>query len=137
MLLEISASLRKLSLNEFFPDKVAVRRSANSNEFLQRNFSVIKIKLFYLTLCKKGTLEYFLIVALEHYRLVKSKRHRTVFYNNNFSMKFKVKQYIKAASFLLKLSSFYKHGESANCIQSCIETNEIVSALRQKFYIRN
>ena len=39
---------------KFFPYKVTVRKPENSNESLQRNFSEMKFKLFYLISCEKN-----------------------------------------------------------------------------------
>ena len=60
-------SLWKLSVRELFPNKVTVNRPSNNNEFLQWNFSEIKLKMSYLASSKKKFSEYFLMVAPKHY----------------------------------------------------------------------
>ena len=54
-------------MREFFPNKVAVSRATNNNEFLQTNFSEVKFKVFYLGSSEKKFSEYFVMVAPEHY----------------------------------------------------------------------
>ena len=44
-----------------------------------------------------------------------------VFDNDSFFIMFNIKQLIKTSCFLLKLSCFDKHGESAKRTQSCTE----------------
>ena len=60
-----------------------------------------------------------------------------VFRYISFLLGFKYKQHIKTSRFLLKLSLFINIEKVPTVPNIALETLEIVSASKQKFYIRN
>ena len=86
---------------------------------------------------RKKIAEFFLMAAPEHYRLVKSEQHRTIFRNNSSFTSFKYKQHDKTSGFLLKSSRFINMEKVPTVPNLASKTLEIVSASKQKFYICN
>ena len=126
---------------EFFLTRLAGSRPANYDKFVQRNFSEIKFKISYFTLCKKSSLENPLMAEFEYYRRKKlsyySKRCWILYGNDNCFIKLKIQAAYRNIRFLLEFSCFHKNKNLAPMLNLSFNSLELISTLKQQLYVCN
>ena len=116
----------------YFLIKLQLAGQQTTMNHLRETFQKL-IQIVLLDTMGKKKSEYFLTVVPEHCW----RWHWMIFGNNSFFVKFEIKQYTRTFRFSLKLSRFYKHGESGNCIRSCAENSWNSFGFETKFDIHN